>query len=106
MEEFIEIHVTTSTIEEAREIGAGLVDTGLVSCSQITTSIESTYRWEEDICREEEYLLTLKTKRKLFGEVADYIRERHSYEVPQIVAVPIVAGTDDYLGWIRDNTKD
>lgn len=106
MEEFIEIQVTTSTIEEAREIGDGLVDAGLVSCAQIASPIESIYRWEEDICREEEYLLTLKTKRKLFGEVADYIREIHSYEVPQIVALPIVAGTDDYLGWIRDNTKD
>lgn len=104
-DEFIIVYVTTSKRAEAREIGEALVESRLASCVQITSPIESIYRWEGEVCNEEEYLLIAKTRMSLFGRVAEYIKDNHSYEVPQIVAVPIIEGTKDYLSWIRDNTK-
>ncbi|MFJ2030530.1 divalent-cation tolerance protein CutA [Streptosporangium sp. NPDC087985] len=76
----------------------------LAADAQIVAPIESTYWWAGEIRRSEEWLLLMKTTVDRFEELARRVRELHSYEVPQIIAVPLVAGTADYLEWIRRET--
>lgn len=105
MPEYIEVHSTTDSREEADRIAAAVVEGRLAACAQVTAPIRSTYWWQGEIEESDEYLLLMKTTRDLFGELARVIRENHSYEVPDIVAVPIVEGNDDYLGWVRAETR-
>lgn len=100
MTPFIQIDTTTSTREEAQQIASELVNRRLVACAQITGPVTSIYRWQDQVEQAEEWTCTLKTRASLFPEVAVAIRKLHSYECPEIIAVPIVAGNDDYLSWM------
>jgi periplasmic divalent cation tolerance protein len=77
----------------------------LAADAQVIVPVESRYWWAGAVQRSEEWLLLMKTTMGRFEDLARRVRELHSYEVPQIVAVPIVAGTADYLGWIRRETS-
>ncbi|WP_406319583.1 divalent-cation tolerance protein CutA [Streptosporangium sp. NBC_01639] len=81
-----------------------MVGQRLTADCQIVSPIESTYWWAGEIRRSEEWLLLMKTTAVRFEELARCVRGLHSYEVPQIVAVPLVAGTADYMEWIRRET--
>ncbi|MEV4249135.1 divalent-cation tolerance protein CutA [Streptosporangium canum] len=81
-----------------------MVGQRLAADCQIIAPIESTYWWAGEIQRSEEWLLLMKTTVERFEDLARRVRELHSYEVPQIVAVALVAGTADYLEWIRRET--
>ncbi len=100
MTRFIQIDTTTSTREEAQQIASDLVDRRLVACAQITGPVTSIYRWKDRVEQAEEWMCTLKTRESLFHEVAVAIRQLHSYECPEIIAVPIVDGNEDYLSWM------
>ncbi|MER5426608.1 divalent-cation tolerance protein CutA [Streptosporangium roseum] len=104
MHEHIEVRVTASSRDEADRICSAVVGQRLAADCQILAPIESTYWWAGEIRRSEEWLLLMKTTVERFDELARRVRELHSYEVPQIVAVPVVAGTADYLEWIRRET--
>lgn len=105
MPEFIEVHSTTDSQEEADKICAAVVNARLAACAQVTSPIRSTYWWEGKLERADEYLLMMKTTRDRFTALAQLIRENHSYDVPDIVAVPILEGTKDYLAWINRETQ-
>ncbi len=105
MPDYIEVHSTTDSRDEADKICAAVVEARLVACAQVLGTIRSTYWWKGKIERADEYFLMMKTTPDLFDEVARVIRENHSYEVPDIVAVQIVDGTEDYLGWISAETR-
>src|SRR6266699_1141422 len=100
MQEFIEVHSTTDSREEADKICAAVVNARLAACAQVSGPIRSTYWWQGKLERADEYFLMMKTTRDKFGELARVIRENHSYEVPDIVAVPILDGSAEYLEWI------
>ncbi|MFI6888053.1 divalent-cation tolerance protein CutA [Streptosporangium canum] len=100
----LEVRVTASSREEADRICSAVVGQRLAADCQIIAPIESTYWWAGEIRRSEELLLLMKTTVERFDELARRVRELHSYEVPQIVAVALVAGTADYLEWIRRET--
>ncbi|MEV4184824.1 divalent-cation tolerance protein CutA, partial [Streptosporangium canum] len=100
----LEVRVTASSREEADQICSAVVGQRLAADCQIIAPIESTYWWAGEIQRSEELLLLMKTTVKRFEDLARRVRELHSYEVPQIVAVALVAGTADYLEWIRRET--
>jgi len=102
---FIEVHSTTDSPAEADRICAAVVEARLAACAQVTGPIRSTYWWRGKLERADEYFLIMKTTQDRFAELARVIRENHSYEVPDIVAVPIVNGTEDYLGWISEETR-
>jgi periplasmic divalent cation tolerance protein len=106
MPEYIEVHSTTASRDEADKICAAAVESRLAACAQVTSPIRSTYWWKGKIERAEEYFLMMKTTRDKFGALAALIRANHSYEVPDIVAVPILDGTADYLAWISSETQD
>lgn len=105
MEEIV-VFVSTSGQAEAEEIAKQLLAEKLVACVNILPGITSLFPWEGKICREEETLMMLKTRKALFDPVARLVKKYHSYSVPEIIALPIVAGSEDYLTWLRENTKD
>ncbi len=81
-----------------------MVERRLAAGAQIVAPIESTYRWAGQVQHSGEWLLLMATTTERFEDLARCVRELHSYEVPQIVAVALVAGTADYLEWIRRET--
>ncbi len=100
----IEVRVTSDSRDEADRIASAVVARRLAACAQVVAPISSTYRWGGEVQQAEEWLLLMKTTADRFENLAACVRELHSYEVPEIVAVPIVQGTQDYLEWIRGET--
>jgi periplasmic divalent cation tolerance protein len=90
--------------EEAERIAAALVERRLAACVQVLGPIASTYRWRGEVERAREWLCLAKTAASRYPELEAAVRELHSYEEPEIVAVPIVAGAAPYLNWLREET--
>lgn len=95
---------TCSSAEEAARIARHLVDSRLAACVAITPGVRSIYRWKDAVEDATEHALTIKTRAELFPQLRDELRRIHSYETPEIVALPIVDGLDAYLQWIDDET--
>ena len=87
--------------EAAKKTAKLLVEERLAACVQLFP-IESIYSWEGKIFDENELMLIIKTKTSMFGEVSAYIKKNHSYEVPEIIQIPITNGLPEYLSWIDD----
>jgi periplasmic divalent cation tolerance protein len=99
------IMVTAASRRECRKIARHLVDKKLAACVNITQPIESVYRWEGKIVGEKEYLMLIKSTRELFPEIKLEISKLHSYHTPEIICLPIIEGSQDYLQWISDSVK-
>ena len=99
------IFVTTSSPAEARKIGRALVEEKLVACANIVPQVRSIYRWQGKIRDESEALMVLKTRSGQVQKIIKKVRSLHSYTVPEIIALPIVAGSKDYLRWIYEVTR-
>jgi periplasmic divalent cation tolerance protein len=95
---------TTATVEEAESLARGIVDAQLGACVQIQ-AIQSIYRWQGALCNESEFRLSIKTRRAQFSALERFIREHHSYETPEIVKIPITAGSAAYLQWVDEGTQ-
>ena len=104
MKSYIQISTTTETKEEAQKIAHYLVEQKLAACAQITGPIESTYRWKGKVETAGEWLCLIKTRESLFGKVEAAIKKLHPYETPEIIAVPIVKGSKEYLAWLNNET--
>lgn len=98
----LQVITTCATREEAERMGEALVAARLAGCVQIHSPITSIYRWQGQIERNEECLMVVKTVPQLFDAVAAAIRRQHSYQTPQIIGLPIVEGSDDYVAWLRE----
>ena len=105
MTSFIEIQITTATEEEAIRLGNVLVEAKLAACAQISGPIQSIYIWEGAKESAREWVCCLKSRESLFSELVEVVRKHHSYQCPQIVAVPILTASDDYLQWLEEMTK-
>ncbi|MBL9081466.1 MAG: divalent-cation tolerance protein CutA [Planctomycetales bacterium] len=103
MSTHIFVVTTFSTRDEAESAAADLVDRRLVACAQVAGPVLSVYRWQGETERNDEYTLTLKTRADCYPAVEAALYELHSYDVPEIVALPLVAGHTDYLKWIDEN---
>ena len=99
----IVVLITAPNREEAIRLADMLVGAHLAACVQLLPEMESVYRWEGKIERQPEILLLIKTTRARFDELEREVRALHSYDTPEIVALPIVAGSEPYLRWLRDN---
>lgn len=99
---YIVVKTTFEKRDEAEAMARLLLEKHLVSCVQIS-EIDSLYHWKGKIANEHEFILTMKSKKKLYGKIESVIKENHFYEVPQIIAIPIVAGLKEYLAWIDEN---
>ena len=102
MGNYITVYTTVSSTEEAKKISCGLVETKLAYCVNTIPSIQSTYLWDGKLCVDDELLLIIKTKEEKFSMLKDWILENHSYDIPEIIALPIVKGSSDYLKCIDD----
>lgn len=100
---YISILSTVTSRKEAEEIATTLVKRGLAACVQIVPGLKSFYRWKGKFCRDAEYLLIIKSKASLFQKIEQAIRKLHSYEVPEIVALPILQGSQSYLKWLDES---
>jgi periplasmic divalent cation tolerance protein len=96
----IVVLMTTSTREEANRIASMLVDGGLAACVQILPEIESVYRWQGETQREREVLLLAKTMPDKFDDLVRKVTAIHSYETPEIIALPVAAAAEPYLKWL------
>jgi periplasmic divalent cation tolerance protein len=99
------VFVTVGKRDEAEKIASALVEEKLAACCNLVGPIRSVYRWKGEICRDEETLLIFKTRRESFEKLRARVVELHSYTVPEIIAVPIVAGHASYLDWVREETE-
>lgn len=102
-EEAIVVFMTAASGEEATRLADLLVGAHLAACVQILPEMESVYRWEGKIERQSETLLIAKTTTAKFAELEREVRALHSYETPEIVAVPLIAGSSPYLAWLFDS---
>ncbi|MGD2144070.1 MAG: divalent-cation tolerance protein CutA [Anaerolineae bacterium] len=101
MEDHIVVLVTVPSRESGTDIARTLLERKLAACVNIVPSIKSLYTWEEELCTDDEVLLLIKTRRPLFeAELVPAVQEVHPYDIPEIVALPIVAGSREYLDWI------
>ncbi|MGC3969245.1 MAG: divalent-cation tolerance protein CutA [Pirellulales bacterium] len=105
MTDHILVVTTFSKRDEAEAAAAELVDRGLVACAQVAGPILSVYRWQGKTERNEEAVLTLKTRSDRFEAVEEALLELHSYETPEIIALPIIAGHTAYLNWIDQHVQ-
>lgn len=105
MSDAIAVFITAGNAEEARRIAQQLVESCLAACVQILPEIESTYRWNGEIQREKELLILAKTTADNFAALEKSVRAIHSYETPEIVAVPVAAGSSSYLDWLNENVR-
>lgn len=100
MDEYVQVLTTVASEEEAAKIGADLLERRLVACVQTIGPITSRYRWQGKLEEEREWQLLAKTETGLYPQVEVAIRDLHSYEEPEIIAIPVLAGSKGYLDWI------
>ena len=100
---FIQVTTTTETKEQAQAIARHLVAEKLAACVQITQAVESTYLWKGKIENSQECLCLIKTREALFSRVESAIKKLHLYETPEIIAVPIILSSAEYLQWLDES---
>jgi periplasmic divalent cation tolerance protein len=102
MRDFIVIYVTVGAAEEAGRIARALVEDRLAACVNQLPGVRSTYRWQGEVEQSNEELLIIKTRRDLLTSVHRRVRELHSYDLPELIALPVVDGSGEYLQWLDD----
>ncbi|MFH0935716.1 MAG: divalent-cation tolerance protein CutA, partial [Candidatus Omnitrophota bacterium] len=99
------IFVTASSKEEAGIIANKLVEEKLAACVNILSNVESIFRWEGKVDQANELLLIIKSREENVAEIIATVKSLHSYEVPEIIALPITAGFEPYLKWINESVR-
>ena len=102
---FLQVQTTTDSRAEAVELARAAVELRLAACAQVSGPVASTYWWGGSVERAEEWLLTLKLPAAGYQALAEFLTGRHSYDEPEIVALPIIAGSEPYLSWIEEETR-
>lgn len=101
----IVVFATFPSADAAAQAAGVIVTEGLAACGNIVEGVRSIYMWKGSLCDEKEALAVFKTRAALFDRLEKRIKELHSYEVPEVIAVGIEAGSATYLGWIDDVTS-
>jgi len=100
------VFVTCGTLEESRKVARAVVEKHLAACVNIVThAVESFYVWEGKLENGSEYLLVMKTSEERLEELQKAVLELHSYDTPEFIALPIVAGSHDYLTWLGESLR-
>ncbi|MGI8334179.1 divalent-cation tolerance protein CutA [Actinomadura scrupuli] len=102
---YVQVTTTIDSRQEAATLARSAVEERLAACAQLIGPIASTYWWEGEIESAEEWMVVFKTTLDRFEELATLIAEQHSYDTPEIIATPVVAGSADYLGWVTEQTE-
>ena len=101
---YIVIFVTVPNVKEGKKIAFGIINRKFVACVNIVPHLNSLYWWKNRIESSKEALLIIKTKKSLFNKVVREVKRLHSYDVPEIIALPVIKGNKDYLKWIDSST--
>ncbi|CRG97123.1 cutA, putative [Plasmodium gallinaceum] len=102
---FIAVYVTTPNKDVAENISNVLLKEKLASCVNIIPGIISLYHWKGEIAKDNEVLMMIKTKKHLFQEIVNSVKLNHPYEVPEVIAIPIQHGSEEYLKWVSNSVK-
>lgn len=100
MSERLVVLVTAGSQEEAQQIAQSLVKELLAACVNIVPGVTSVYCWEGEVQRDQEWLLIVKTRREVLDSLIRRVKALHSYDVPEIIALPLVGGSEVYLRWL------
>jgi periplasmic divalent cation tolerance protein len=103
-EEFVVVLVTAGSADEAARIGRALVEARLAACANVVGPIRSIYRWQGEIEDAPEHLLLVKARASDVGALEAEVRARHSYDVPEVLALPVRGGSAAYLAWLAAST--
>ena len=106
MSEFLVVYVTVGSSDEGERVARALVEERLAACVNRVGPVRSVYRWQGQIEQNDEELLIIKTKRALFERLKARVQELHSYSVPEIIALPILEGSEPYLKWLKEQLPD
>jgi periplasmic divalent cation tolerance protein len=99
------IFVTAANKKEAEKIASALIKKKLAACVNIIENVNSLFRWQGKVDRLKEALLIVKTRKTLMNKLIKKVKSLHSYEVPEIIALPIICGDKEYLKWINESTR-
>jgi periplasmic divalent cation tolerance protein len=99
------VYCTFPKSEEAESVAEDLVMSGLAACVSLSQGVRSIFRWEGKLCREDEVLATFKTTEAALDALIKRVAELHSYDCPELVAVPVVQGSAEYLRWVEEQVQ-
>ncbi len=106
MPPYIVVLITAPSKDVGEKIANYLLEHKLAACVNIVSAVNSLYTWKGEVCNDDEVLLIVKSRSDLFDtEIVPAVKSVHPYDVPEIIALPIVAGFSEYLDWIQDVTK-
>ena len=103
--DFVVVFITASSESEAGRIANALVQEKLAPCVSVLPEVHSTYWWDDGVQSAEESLMIVKTKSDVFEALKNRVLELHSYDVPEIICLPLIKGSESYLSWMRDFFK-
>ena len=103
--EAIVVYITAPDEEQAARIARVLIEERLAGCVNIVKGIRSIYSWEGKIQDDQEVLMIAKTQKYLFDTLMNRVRDLHSYTVPEVIALPVIEGSEDYLNWLKEVTE-
>lgn len=106
MNEFVVVFITVGSAEEGQRLARALVEERLAACVNRLRPVQSVYRWRGAVEQSEEELLIVKTTRDVFDSLQKKVRELHSSSVPEIIALPIVEGSESYLQWLEEQVSE
>jgi periplasmic divalent cation tolerance protein len=103
--EYLQVQTTTDSRAEAMELARAAVAARIAACGQVAGPVASTYWWNDEIERAEEWFVFFKLPADRYEQLAAFLTEKHSYDEPEILATPFVAGSASFLNWITDETR-
>ena len=106
MTDYILVIITASSVEEAKTISDTLLNKRLAACTNQLSDVKSLYWWENSIQSSDEVMLLAKSRATQFDEIVLAVKEVHSYDIPEVLAIPILSGNPEYLNWIFEETGD
>jgi len=101
----IVVFITTQNVKQARDISLRLIKAKLAACVNIVSGVKSIFWWQGKVDSAKEALLIVKTKKSLLNRLVKTVKKLHSYDVPEIIALPIIGGNKEYLKWLNDSTR-
>ncbi|XP_057830494.2 uncharacterized protein LOC131041425 isoform X1 [Cryptomeria japonica] len=104
VDKMIVVYVTTPTKEIGKDMANSIISSRLAACVNQVSGVESTYWWNGKVVVDTEVLLIIKTRDSLFNTLTKHVKALHPYKVPEIIAVPITEGSEDYMQWMKENT--
>lgn len=102
---YIIVLTTTSSREEAEKIAHALLAERIIACANIIGPVHSLFWWQNKIDTAQEHLILMKTKKELFAKLAEKVKAIHSYQTPEIIALPMVEGFEPYIEWLNSNLQ-